>query len=95
MAQRNMKTDLLETFLDQCAIIHKQGLKFHFVTKKMIKDDPQLEVLKDWIVITNLKRDEVITCYRNSRGVRHVKRKSKRLFITSQFQTNSYMNSAA
>jgi hypothetical protein len=81
LSQRGIKEDAVLKVLKFGEIIHKQGLKFHYIPKSRFKilGGKQLEETRDLLVITNHNRTEVITCYRNPKAVHEVKKKSKRL----------------
>lgn len=81
LSQRGIPEDAVLTVIQQGEIIHKQGLKFHYLPKSKCKnwDSSEAEKVKDLMVITNLARTEVITCYKNPKAVHEVKKKSKRL----------------
>ena len=69
--------------------IHKQHLKFFFLPKSLInsfglKDEEGLSKL---IVITDLEKKEVITCYKSEKAVRKIKKKPKRLSKKRRFPT--------
>jgi hypothetical protein len=80
IAQRGISKEAIITVLDFGEIIHKQGLKFHYLPKAKCK---KLEIpenlVKDLMVITNSNKTEVVTCYKNPKAVHQVKKKSKRL----------------
>lgn len=81
LSQRGIKEDAVLKVLQFGEIIHKQGLKFHYLPKSKGKTlgQKELEETRDLLVITNLNRTEVITCYKNPKAVHEVKKKSKRL----------------
>lgn len=81
LSQRGIHEEAVLAVINHGEIIHKQGLKFHFIPKSKCKnwDSIDADRVKDLMVITNLTRTEVITCYKNPRAVHEVKKKSKRL----------------
>jgi len=81
LSQRGIKEDAVLNVLQFGEIIHKQGLKFHYLPKSKGKalGQKELEETRDLLVITNLNRTEVITCYKNPKAVHEVNKKSKRL----------------
>ncbi|WP_439490541.1 DUF4258 domain-containing protein [Algoriphagus sp.] len=81
LSQRGIHEDAVMTVIQEGEIIHKQGLKFHYLPKSKCKNwnSEKAEMVKDLMVITNLTRTEVITCYKNPKAVHEVKKKSKRL----------------
>lgn len=81
LSQRGIKEETVLKVLQFGVIIHKQGLKFHFLpkSKRKVLGEIEWEDTRDLLVITNQNRTEVITCYKNPKAVHEVKRKSKRL----------------
>lgn len=81
ICQRGICPEAVLKVIAQGEIIHKQGLKFHFIPKRISKDwtPKDRELVRDLVVITNLFRDEVITCYKNPKAIHQIKKKPKRL----------------
>jgi len=81
ICQRGICPDAVLKVIELGEIIHKQGLKFHFITKKISREwtPKDRNLVKDLIVITNLHRDEVVTCYKNPKAIHQIKKKPKRL----------------
>ena len=81
LSQRGIKEGAVLNVIQFGEIIHKQGLKFHYLPKSKGKalGQKDLEETRDLLVITNQSRTEVITCYKNPKAVHEVKKKSKRL----------------
>ncbi len=81
ICQRGICPDAVLKVIEEGEIIHKQGLKFHFIPKRKSKDwtAKDRDLVKDLIVITNLYRDEVVTCYKNPKAIHQIKKKPKRL----------------
>lgn len=79
--QRGICPNAVITVIEQGEIIHKQGLKFHFIPKKIWRKwtPKDRELVKDLVVITNLFRNEVVTCYKNPKAIHEIKKKPKRL----------------
>ena len=79
--QRGICPNSVMKVVEQGEIIHKQGLKFHFIPKKIWRkwNPKDRELVKDLVVITNLFRNEVITCYKNPKAIHEIKKKPKRL----------------
>lgn len=79
--QRGICPNAVMKVVEQGEIIHKQGLKFHFIPKKIWRKwaTKDRELVKDLVVITNLFRNEVVTCYKNPKAVHEIKKKPKRL----------------
>lgn len=86
ISQRGISDEAINLVIHYGDIIHKQGLKFHFLTKSRChKLDIQIELVRDLMVITNLDRTEVVTCYKNPNAIHEVKKKSKRLCRTPKY----------
>jgi hypothetical protein len=81
ICQRGICPDAVLKVIALGDIIHKQGLKFHFIPKRKSKNwtPKDRELVRDLIVITNLFRDEVVTCYKNPKAIHQIKKKPKRL----------------
>lgn len=81
LSQRGIKEEAVVKVIHYGEIIHKQGLKFHYLPKSKSKflGKKELEDTRDLLVITNQNRTEIITCYKNPKAVHEVKKKSKRL----------------
>jgi hypothetical protein len=62
-------------------VIYKQGLTFHYLTRRDILDviDPSMQERLFNLVVIRDKNGEIITAYRHKEGVKKVKRKEKRL----------------
>lgn len=87
ISQRGISDEAVRVVVSYGDIIHKQGLKFHFLTKSRCnKLDIPVELVRDLMVITNLDRTEVVTCYKNPKAIHEVKKKSKRLCRTPKYQ---------
>jgi len=81
LSQRGIKEEAVLKVIQFGEIIHKQGLKFHYLPKSKSKvlGQKELEETRDLLVITNQNRTEIITCYKNPKAVHEVKKKPKRL----------------
>jgi hypothetical protein len=81
LQQRAITPWALEQILRHGEIIYKQGMKFMFIPKKLIKlfYAPNLQVEIQDIMILVSNDDTIITAYRNENAVKHVQKKSKRL----------------
>lgn len=80
--QRGLTIDILNLGMDYSVAIFKQGLIFFAVIQKLLPGnmDHQLrEKLNNLVVIVSQESNEILTCYKSSNGVHHIKRKSKRL----------------
>ena len=87
ISQRGISDEAVRLVISYGDIIHKQGLKFHFLTKSRCnKMEIPIELVRDLMVITNLDRTEVVTCYKNTNSIHEVKKKSKRLCKTPKYQ---------
>lgn len=86
ISQRGISDEAVKIVISYGYIIHKQRLKFHFLTKSRChKLDIPIELVRDLMVITNLDRTEVVTCYKNPNAIHEVKKKSKRLGRTPKY----------
>jgi hypothetical protein len=92
MAQRGLGQHLIQKVIHYGQVIHKQGLKFHFVTRKMIQANPELEQAANLMVVVSGISGAVLTCYRSPKAIRRVKKKPKRLAIYALTTTESQFN---
>ncbi|MCS5488873.1 DUF4258 domain-containing protein [Algoriphagus limi] len=81
ISQRGIKEEAVFKVIQFGEIIHKQGLKFHYIPRSKASSlgKKEMEETRDLLVITNKNRTEVITCYKNPKAVHAVKKKPKRL----------------
>lgn len=90
LSQRGISEEALIRVIQNGEVIHKQGLKFHFLTKSRCKRlEICIEEVKDLMVITNLECTEVVTCYKNPNAIHEVKKKSKRLSRTPKYRSHN------
>jgi len=85
MSQRGISPEAIKACIRYGEVIHKQSMKFFFVTKKRLDLlPPKLkEKVRDLVVVTDLNEDCVVTCYRNAHAPHRIKKKPKRLYINS------------
>ena len=81
LQQRGISHKSVRTVLQHGLAIHKQHLIFFHLPKARIgwmglKDRDGLSKL---VVITDLRKKEVVTCYKSGKAVRRIKKKPKRL----------------
>jgi hypothetical protein len=83
MSQRGISPEATNACIRYGEVIHKQSMKFFFITKKALDLlSPKLqEKVRDLVVVTDLKEKCVITCYRNAHAPHRIKKKPKRLSI--------------
>jgi hypothetical protein len=79
MAQRGLCQETIQLVLKYGRVIHKQGLKFFYITKRMAQGDPELAQATDLMVVVGRDFSTIVTCYRNPKAIKRVKRKPKRL----------------
>lgn len=79
--QRGIKDKEIDTVLHLGRCIRKQGLRFHYLPKSIIRDRALAfdDSLSNLIVITDGPGIEIITCYKHDKGVHRIKKKPKRL----------------
>lgn len=80
--QRGITKVLVCLAMDYSEAIFKQGLIFYAVIEKLLPEtmDHHLrEKLNNLVVIVSTESNEVLTCYRATKGMHQIKRKSKRL----------------
>jgi hypothetical protein len=81
LQQRAINPWAIEQIMKHGEIIYKQGMKFMYMPKKLLKlfYAPNLQVEIQDIMILVSNDGTVITAYRNENAVKHVQKKSKRL----------------
>ena len=81
LQQRAITPWALEQIMKYGEIIYKQGMKFMYMPKKLLKlfYAPNLQVEIQDIMILVSNDGTIITAYRNENAVKHVQKKSKRL----------------
>ncbi|RZS97152.1 DUF4258 domain-containing protein [Cecembia calidifontis] len=85
-SQRGISIISVATVIQYGKVIHKQGLKFIFIPKtQMEKFSPdEQKALQKLLVITDKQYKEVVTCYRSDKGLKRIRKKSKRLSVYNQ-----------
>ena len=80
-AQRGIKESWMVLVFGYGKVIHRQGLRFYFLTGKQLKYfSPKLqERLKNLVVVVAQDSNVVITAYKNSKAPKNIRHKSKRL----------------
>ena len=81
MQQRAITPFAIEEISQYGQIIHKQGLKFKYLSKKTIKlfYPPHLQQELQDVMILIANDGAIITTYRHENAVKHVQKKCKRL----------------
>lgn len=80
-AQRGIRNPWINTVVREGKVVFKQGLRFFYMTKKELRflEPAMQERLKNLVVVMAGDDNTIITCYKNSDAISHIKRKSKRL----------------
>jgi hypothetical protein len=80
-SQRGIDDLCIDTVIREGQVIHKQGLKFHFMTQKSLRfHRPGLQSrLANLVVVTATDSNVIVTCYKNKRAIGNIKKKTKRL----------------
>ncbi|WP_100629765.1 DUF4258 domain-containing protein [Algoriphagus formosus] len=81
LQQRGIHQEEIQAVLRYGRVIHRQGMKFHYLPKSKskslgIQDPGQLSKL---MVVTVNGTPLVVTCYKHESAIHRVKKKSKRL----------------
>ena len=81
LSERGISTKAVEQVILQGNTIHKQQLKFLFLPKSKIHkvEKSVQEAARNLVVIMNLDKTEVVTCYKHEKAVHRIKKKNKRL----------------
>lgn len=83
MSQRAITDEMIDLTLTYGKVFFKQGLEFYIARKKDLPGniDPDIrQQMENLVVVLSSRNAEIITCYRSSKGVKHLKRKSNILF---------------
>lgn len=78
--QRGVSDEVLRLVISYGKVIRKQGLEFYLGTTKNFPgniDHRLLEKSSDVVVVVS--GSEILTCYRNSKAIKRIKKKSDRL----------------
>jgi len=80
------KTDI-KTILDHGSFIHKQNIKFYFITSNDVPEGITLNSRISSIVVLTSLLGDIITCYYNKRPKKHISLKQKRFSKYKQNKT--------
>lgn len=78
--QRGVCDDVVKLVISYGKVIRKQGLQFHLGTTKNFPkniDHKLVEKCRDVVVVAD--GYDIITCYKNSKAIKRIKKKAKRL----------------
>jgi len=90
ISQRGIPEEAIMQVILYGEIIHKQGLKFHYLSKSKCKKlEIDEDMVRDLMVITNSTRTEIVTCYKHPKAVHEVKKKSKRLARSPKYKNHN------
>jgi hypothetical protein len=97
LQQRAITPWALEQIMKHGEIIYKQGMKFMYMPKKLLKlfYTPNLQVEIQDVMILVSNDGTIITAYRNENAVKHVQKKSKRLSKYRNWKNNTPYQFAA
>ena len=97
LQQRAITPWALEQIMRHGVIIYKQGMKFIYMPKKLLKlfYTPNLQVEIQDVMILVSNDGTIITAYRNENAVKHVQKKSKRLSKYRNWKNNTPYQFAA
>ena len=97
LQQRAITPWALEQIMRHGEIIYKQGMKFIYMPKKLLKlfYTPNLQVEIQDVMILVSNDGTIITAYRNENAVKHVQKKSKRLSKYRNWKNNTPYQFAA
>jgi len=83
LQQRGIGEEHICLAMDYGEAFFRQGLIFYVVGEKlllMLPDHRLREKIKNLVVVVSPETNDVLTCYRSKKGMRHVRKKQKRLF---------------
>ncbi|EIM72428.1 hypothetical protein A3SI_19775 [Nitritalea halalkaliphila LW7] len=90
--QRGIRASDIQTVVDWGKCIYKQGIRFFYLPKSLIRERGLScsDGLSDLIVVLAGKDREMITCYKNPKALRRVKKKPKRCAKRGAVQEREY-----
>jgi len=81
-SQRNIHEEAIITVIDYGRLFHKQGMRFFVAVDRDLPDwltDEQRRQVRDLVVVLSGDENEIVTCYRNSRAYRYIRKKGRKL----------------
>lgn len=81
-SQRGISQEEIQSVVESGICIRKQGLRFYFGGNKIadkLHEEGLPDSTKNLVVVMDGEKKEIITCYKNERGLRNIRKKSKRL----------------
>lgn len=82
MQQRGLSTALVSLALDSSYCRMAQGLEFYVVPSQPALpgiDSRDIDRIRNTVIVLNPETAEIVTVYKNDRGMRHVNKKCKKL----------------
>ena len=81
-AQRGISTEEIQSIIQTGSCIWKQGLRFYYGGSRIsdkLHEIGMSDSTSKLVVVMDGEKNVVITCYKNDRGLKHIKKKGKRL----------------
>lgn len=81
MRQRGCDADIVSLAITYGRVFHRQGLEFHCVADRDMPDrvlPREADRLRNMVVVC--RDGTVVTAYKSAKGMKHVRRKGKRLW---------------
>jgi len=82
ICQRGITTEEIQSIVESGTCVLKQGLRFYYGGSKLadkFHEQGLSDSSRNLVVVMDGEENVVITCYKNENGVRHIRKKSKRL----------------
>ena len=80
--QRGISPEEIQSIIETGTCIRKQGLRFYFGGNRVANKLHEIgmpDSTSKLVVVMDGEENVVITCYKNDNGVKHIKKKGKRL----------------
>ena len=81
-SQRGISSEEIRSIIETGTCIRKQGLRFYYGGNRIADKLHEIgmpDSTSKLVVVMDGEENVVITCYKNNRGVKHIKKKGKRL----------------
>jgi len=84
-SQRGIDNECIHLAMNYGEVFQKQGLYFIVAKEKNFPDHIPHELVekaRHLVVVVNADQNEVVTCYRNPKGIRYINKKAKSLCLS-------------
>ncbi len=81
-SQRGITSEEIQSIIETGTCIRKQGLRFYYGGNRIadkLHENGLPDSTSKLVVVMDGEEHVVITCYKNDKGIRHIRKKGKRL----------------